>query len=68
MDTTKYQTLKELDSSSVTEAEINTFYLKKDWVILNIRSRRVIEPDGSFTDYLVYTLGHESPHARAGEA
>lgn len=67
MDTTKYQTLKELDSSSITESEINASYLKKEWVILNIRTRRVTEQDGSFTEHLVYTLGHESPHARAGE-
>lgn len=67
MDTTKYQTLKELDSSSITESEINVSYLKKEWVILNIRTRRVTEQDGSFAEHLVYTLGHESPHAIFGE-
>jgi len=58
MNTTKYKTLKQFESSIYPDYEI-TKKLRKGWVLLAIQTTRQVSTKGDFEDLLVYTLGHE---------
>jgi hypothetical protein len=39
-------------------------YLRRGWILLEVKKEREIETDGAFKDKVIYVLGHENPDER----